>query len=95
MMTQDRFALWKFKTIEGLIYSNGYDFTTTKIEKGFEIYLISYDIATEIATIKNTSNPYFLPVEVSFKELPKTLKDMGLWIPRKENEIHSSAKVPL
>jgi hypothetical protein len=46
-MTVDNFALWKFKTIEGILKNvSSFDFTTTLITKGFETYKIHYDLAT-------------------------------------------------
>ena len=87
MMSPDNFALWKFKTIEGLIYCNGYDFFTTKIVKGSSTFYIKYDLKTEEATIEKVDD-LFLPITVPFPKLRSELEKLGIWQLR--NEVHSS-----
>lgn len=95
MMDTVKFALWKFKTIEGQIECNGYDFNTTKIQNGFNVYYITYDPSTEMATIKNATNPMFETRTVPFAQLVEKLKTLGIWRQRPEIDQHSSARVPL
>lgn len=94
MMSPDRFALWKFKIIEGQIICTGYDFTTTKIITGFNVYYIHYDSNNEMATIKCASNPMFKDITVPFNGLVEQLKKLCLWAPRSEIEQHASARIP-
>lgn len=88
-MTVDAFAIWKFKTIEGLIECNGYDFQTTKIKKGSDTYFVRYDLKTEEATIDKVDD-LFLPITVPFPKLRSELEKLGIWQLR--NEVHSSVK---
>lgn len=94
MMGPDRFAMWKFKIIEGQIECNGYDFTTTKIVDGFNVWYVSYDPNTEMATIKNASNPNYIPITCRFSDVVDQLKKLKLWHERADFDKHSSAKVP-
>ena len=87
-MSPDNFALWKFKTIEGLIYCNGYDFFTTKIVKGSSTFYIKYDLKTEEATISNPDDTFMIEHICPFNKLQDELKNMGLWKERPKEEQH-------
>lgn len=95
MMGIDVFALWKFKNIEGKLkhfYSS--EFLTTKYVNGSKRFTITYDIASQTATIKAESID-FTDRTCSFKELPDVLRDMGVYELDDPSNCHSSAFVPL
>lgn len=95
MMGIDVFALWKFKNIEGkLKHFYASEFLVTKYINGSKKFTITYDVATQTATIK-TDCIDFKDRTCSFKELPDVLRDMGVYELEDPQNCHSSAFVPL
>lgn len=94
-MTTDEFALWKFKTTEGVLenFSPG-DFTTTNFTKGFEMYTIKYDLAHCTCTISNLAKLDADIITVPFSELVNKLKEMGVYKERPASTRHSSSYIP-
>ncbi len=93
-MTTDQFALWKFKAIEGILENfQAADFNTTRFIKGFETYLITYDVAHLTCKIENMSKLDFDPIIVPFKELVNKLKEMGVYRERRTMR-HSNSYIP-
>lgn len=95
MMDTVKFALWKFKTIEGQCECIGFDFQCTKIQVGFNVWYVHYNLQNEIATIENATNPVFEKIDVPFDKLVDKLKNLGVWQQRDIANQHSSARVPL
>ena len=94
-MNIDVFALWKFKTIEGILKNfYSYDFLVTKYDDGKQKFFIHYDIKAEKATIKSDSI-FFMEKSCTFTELPGVLKEMGVYVQDDPKNCHSSAFVPL
>lgn len=94
-MTVDNFALWKFKTIEGILKNvSSFDFTSTAITKGFETYKIHYDLATCTCMIEDSIALEDKHITCSFKDLPAKLQEMGLYERRPESGCNANALIP-
>lgn len=94
MLTTDQFALWKFKTIEGVLENvTSCDFTSTRIQRGFEVYMITYDLKTSTCKIDNVSKLETQPFTCTFKELVNKLKELGIYHERTTMR-HSSSYIP-
>lgn len=94
-MTVDNFALWKFKTIEGILKNcHPADFLTTVFTKGFETYTVRYDLRTNTCVIEDPIKLDDQHTQCSFKDLPKKLAEMGLYEKKNPEECHSNALIP-
>lgn len=82
------FAVWKFRYIEGFLQDmHSYDVLTTKYvnPKTFVITWIKYDLDKDRATIETEGRI----MECRLSELEKTLKDLGMYRERPENDRHA------
>jgi hypothetical protein len=86
-----KFAVWKFRYIEGILRGmQSFNMTTTKyvdpVSK--EVSWIRYDINKEIATIECASTQ---KLECNFSDLVHTLKDLGMYQELPPGEHHMLA----
>jgi hypothetical protein len=84
------FSVWKFRYVEGFLQDmHSFDVYTTKYldHKTSAVTWIRYDIAKEVATIERDG----LSLPCKFSELEKTLKDLGMYRERPENDRHHLA----
>ena len=84
------FSVWKFRYIEGFLQDmRSYDVLTTKYvnPKTFVTTWIKYDFDKNIATIETDNRT----MECKLSELENTLKDLGMYKERPENDRHSLA----
>jgi hypothetical protein len=92
-MSPDRFALWKFKTIEGILqgWCPG-DFTRSKYERDGKLRAtIEYDPKQETAAVSVDGSS---PVQVPFRGLVGKLKELGLYVQRDRKFCHENALIP-
>ena len=91
------FALWKFKTVEGILqYWRSSEFDLSKYELDGEVRAtIKYNRRSETATVR-TMGKWFgdRSVTVPFKDLVAKLKELGLYVLRDRNACHESALIP-
>lgn len=94
-MTLDSFAMFKFKEIEGKLENfYSHDMTTTRFVNGFITYYINYDITSlSFKIIDSCALDDNVIASGHFKDLVKTLKDMGFYKERTTNR-HSSSYIP-
>lgn len=89
-MKLDNFILWKFKELEGkLKYFHASDVCTSRIEKGFSTYKLSYNLETNTATLKDGLSGAEI-FSCKFKELVDKLKEHNLYEERTDNRSENS-----
>lgn len=80
MMDLSSFALWKFKTVEGILRNvRSGDVTTTHYDDGRVKATIKYDLNTHEATIA-FDDAFKLPVTCSFSKLADMLKSLNMYV---------------
>lgn len=87
-----RFALWRFRNAEGVM-KNVVSFNTTECQlnvNGTKIKL-TYKPTEEKVVISYVDDPFKLPITVSFNEFVDTMKKLGFYELRPDNERHSSS----
>lgn len=94
-MTDSVFALWKFKTIEGILkYCRPIDFLSTIFTKDLETYIIHYKPQTCTCEIENGVMTFEPRETCTFQELPDKLKKMGLYELKNPADCHAYALTP-
>ena len=84
------FSVWKFRYIEGYLQDmHSYDVHTTKYvdHRTSAVTWIRYDTVKDRATIDKDG----VTLDCKFADLEKTLKDLGMYRERPENDRHHLA----
>ena len=94
-MDQVQFALWRFRNAEGVMkYVVSFNWTECQLNiKGTKVKL-SYKPAEDHVIISYTDDPFKMPITTSFKEFVDTMKKLGFYELRPDNERHSSSWGP-
>ena len=94
-MDQVQFALWRFRNAEGVmkyVVSVGMSECELNV-KGTKIKL-TYKPTEEQVVISYIDDPFRQPVTVSFAEFVNTMKKLGFYELRPDNERHSCSWKP-
>ena len=94
-MDQVQFALWRFRNAEGVmkhVVSVGLSECELNV-KGTKLKL-TYKQTEEQVVISYIDEPFRKPVTVSFSEFVDTMKKLGFYELRPDNERHSCSRKP-
>ncbi len=94
-MDQVQFALWRFRSVEGVmkyVVSVNLSECTLNV-KGTKIKL-TYDPKQEQVIISYIDDPYRLPITVSFNDFVKTMTELGFYELRPDTERHACSWGP-
>lgn len=94
-MTAASFALWKFQTIEGILKNcHPSDFLSTVFTKGYSTYIVHYDYHKCVCEIEDPLNFDNKPIACAFQDLPRKLREMGLYEKRNLEDCNINALMP-
>ena len=90
-----QFALWRFRNAEGVMkYVVSVNMTECQLNvNGIKVKL-TYKPTEEQVVISYVDDPFKMPIAVSFKEFVDTMKKLGFYEIRPDNERHASSWGP-
>lgn len=90
-----QFALWRFRNAEGVMkYVVSVNMSECQLNvNGIKVKL-TYKPTEEQVVISYVDDPFKMPITVPFKEFVDTMKKLGFYELRPDNERHSSSWGP-
>ena len=90
-----QFALWRFRNAEGVMkYVVSVNMTECQLNVNGTKVKLTYKPAEEQVIISYVDDPFKMPITASFKEFVDTMKKLGFYELRPDNERHSCSWGP-
>ena len=90
-----QFALWRFRNAEGVMkYVVSVNMTECQLNINGTKVKLTYKPAEEQVIISYVDDPFKMPITASFKEFVDTMKKLGFYELRPDNERHSCSWGP-
>ena len=94
-MDQVQFALWRFRNAEGVMkHVVSVGMSECELNVGGTRVKLTYKPTEEQVVISYIDDPFRQPVTVSFAEFVNTMKKLGFYELRPDNERHSCSWKP-
>ena len=91
-----QFALWRFRNAEGVMkYVVSFNMTECQLDINGTKVKLTYKPEVDQVVISYVDDPFKLPITVSFKEFVDTMKKLGFYELRPDNERHTSSWGPV
>ena len=94
-MDQVQFALWRFRNAEGVMkYVVSFNMTECQLNVNGTKVKLAYKPNEDHVIISYVDDRFKMPITVSFKEFVDTMKKLGFYELRPDNERHSCSWGP-
>lgn len=94
-MDQVQFALWRFRNAEGVMkYVVSFNMTECQLNVNGTKVKLTYKPNEDHVVISYVDDPFKMPITVSFKDFVDTMKKLGFYEIRPDNERHASSWGP-